>query len=112
MPITNCWLSNGRACVVAALLVLVESQAQAQAPVQKPGERAFVAEAAANAPAAPPRRSFATPEEAVRALVVAVAAPTLEALTEILGRSALESVPPEERQSTEIRRATGRRLAG
>jgi hypothetical protein len=59
----------------------------------------------------PTRRSFTRPEDAVRALLAAVAAPTLEPLTAILGRRVLESIPPEERQSTELRRATGRRLA-
>jgi len=60
---------------------------------------------------APPARAFATPEEAVDALVAALRAPTLEPIEDIFGRDILDSVPSEERQSDAARRVAGDRLA-
>src|SRR5690349_19220549 len=57
-------------------------------------------------------RAFPSPEAAVRALIEAIQAPSLEPLTAVLGRAALDSVPPSERQAAAVRRAAGARLAG
>jgi hypothetical protein len=59
----------------------------------------------------PEVRTFATPDEAVSALIAALQAPTLQPLTEIFGKDVLESIPPEERRSDAQRRAAGDRLA-
>jgi len=56
-------------------------------------------------------RAFATPEEAIQALVAALRAPTTQPLEELFGRAILENVPPEERRSDADRRAAGERLA-
>lgn len=60
---------------------------------------------------APPQRAFGTPEQAVQGLIAAVRAPGLAPLVELLGRAALDAVPPSERQSAETRRAAGEWLA-
>ena len=90
---------------LAAVIALAAPPAPAQAPPRNG--------AASVAPAPAPRalRAFPTPEEAVRALIAAIQAPTLQPLEEILGRQVLASIPPAERQSTETRRASGEWLA-
>jgi hypothetical protein len=60
---------------------------------------------------APQQRAFTTPDLAMRAFIDAVRAPGLDPLVALLGRSALDAVPPSERQSAEARRATGEWLA-
>jgi hypothetical protein len=97
---------------MSVLLTVAAGQAQSQTPAQIAAIPPPGIAAKTSIQATPNRRTFTKPEEAVHALITAVAAPTLEPLIEILGRGTLESVPPEERQSAEVRRATGRRLAG
>ncbi|MFC3127483.1 DUF2950 family protein [Pseudoroseomonas globiformis] len=55
--------------------------------------------------------AFATPEAAVHALIAALQAPTVEPLIAILGQRVLDSVPRDERQRSEMRRAAGAWLA-
>jgi hypothetical protein len=102
MPIIGRRLSRPQVALSVSLLMLAGPHASAQ--VQSPSERSA-------APAAASLRTFPTPEDAVHGLIAAIAAPALDPLAQILGRKALESVPPEERQSSEVRRATGRHLA-
>lgn len=112
MPITNGLLAGGLVCSMSVLLAVAASQARSQVPAQMPADSAPGVADKTSTQAKPNRRAFAKPEQAVHALIAAVAASTLAPLVEILGRRALESVPPEERQSAEVRRAAGRRLAG
>ena len=70
----------------------------AAASAQQPGGAASV-------------RTFDTPEAAAQAFVAALQAPTIEPLAQIVGQPLLDSIPPEERRSDTIRRATGDRLA-
>jgi hypothetical protein len=58
------------------------------------------------------QRSFASPEEAVRALLQAVGADSLADIESILGAGVLDRLPPAEREARDRRKATARRLAG
>jgi hypothetical protein len=95
----------GLACAAIMALAAVPLPAPAQVPPRDSG--------AANAqlPSGRALRAFPTPEDAVRALIAAIQAPTMQPLEEILGRQVLASIPPAERQSTEMRRTTGEWLA-
>jgi DUF2950 family protein len=111
MPFTMCWLRTTQVCAASALLLLAAAAA-APASAQSAPRQAGPAPGAPSATARKPEtRAFATPEEAVRALVVALQAPETEPLVAILGRPVLDSVPRDERQATEMRRAAGGWLA-
>ena len=112
MPLISGLLPKGLAYSMPVLLTVATGQAPSQASAQVPTGLAPSIAATAATHATPIRSTFTKPEEAVHALIAAVAAPTLKPLAELLGRRTLESIPPEERQSAEVRRATGRRLAG
>ena len=94
-----------RAVCVALVIGLAPLAAGAQAPPR--------GGAAAESPGPGTRqlRAFPSPEEAVRALIAAIQAQTMQPLEAILGRQVLGTIPPAERQSTELRRATGDWLA-
>jgi hypothetical protein len=114
MPFTTCWFRTVqiRAASVLLLVVAVAGPASAQPTPRQVGPAAGGAPAPPAAVRQPEGRAFATPEEAVRALVAALQAPATEPLVAILGRPVLDSVPRDERQAAEVRRAAGAWLAG
>jgi hypothetical protein len=90
----------------AAVIVSAGLPSAAQSPA-----RSVTSAEAPAAPAARALRAFPTPEDAVRALIAAIQAPTMQPLEELLGRQVLASIPQAERQSTQLRRETGEWLA-
>jgi hypothetical protein len=97
------WPGAAQIRAAAAALALGTVPAMGNAQPSPPPSQA--------APAERQLRAFPAPEAAVRALIAGIQAPTMQPLEQIVGRQVLDSIPLAERQSTEMRRATGDWLA-
>jgi hypothetical protein len=111
MRFTLPWPRAVRVCAASAVLVLGVASAVGHAQSSRGTSRAGAPTQARPTPSGQQQRAFATPEEAVRALIEALQAPTAQPLVPILGRQVLDSVPYSERQADEMRRAAGNWLA-
>jgi len=100
-----------RICAASAVLILGAAPAVGHAQSSTRPSQAGTPGQARPVTDGQQQSAFATPEEAVRALITAIQAPTAQPLVSILGRKVLDSVPYSERQASEMRRAAGNWLA-